>query len=85
MDSLAPSIFRLSAHDIANGGGFAEIILKSGAKFNGEINLTLGDDVLHLNAYKFSEYQGWYKTGGWHTIDYNEIAAISGEPWKNIT
>lgn len=69
--NLLASTFRLAAADIANGHGTATVTLRSGAAFHGRVNKQLtNEDVLHLTA---------VGGGGWHTIDWNEIAAITGE------
>lgn len=63
------SLWRLSAWDIANGDGIATVYLKGGATLSGRVNKRLsGANVLHLTTER-----------GWHTIDWTEIAAISGE------
>lgn len=69
MDSLVASTFRLGVHDIANGDGIATVTLRSGVQLSGTVKLNLTDDVvLHLKTAR-----------GWHTIDWNDIAALSGE------
>lgn len=66
--SLAESTFRLAAMDVANESGVAIVTLRSGAEFRGRVDKRLSLDVLHLVTAE-----------GWHTIDYSEVAAISGE------
>lgn len=64
-----PSFWKISMCDIANGYGIATVTLRSGVVLEGSVNkeLSLGD-VLHLEC-----------PGGWHSIDYWEIAAITGK------
>lgn len=68
--SVSESSWKLSAYDIANGGGTATVTLRSGVQLQGSVNKELSAcDVLHLNTPR-----------GWHTIDWAEVAAFSGEP-----
>lgn len=67
--AVSEASWRLSAYDIANGDGIATVTLRSGAQLSGTVNKSLSaQEVLHLNTER-----------GWHTIDWTEIAAISGE------
>jgi hypothetical protein len=69
--SVGEASWRLAVFDIANGDGIATITLKSGVQLSGEVDRGLSEsDVLFVRT----------KTKGWHTIDWEEIAAISGEP-----
>ena len=68
------SEWRLSAHDIANGGGIATVTLRSGAQFRGTIEKSHNPAdspmaTLHLTTDR-----------GWVVIDWTEIAALGGEP-----
>jgi hypothetical protein len=65
---LTVSVFKLNIYDIANGYGFCIATLKNGIQLKGKVNKKLSDDVLHLNTAK-----------GWHSIDWEEIVAITGE------
>lgn len=70
MSELAKSTMRLGAHDIANGNGVCTATLKSGVQLVGKVNTKLtNSDVLHLETER-----------GWHTIEWDEVVAISGEP-----
>lgn len=65
---VSAASWRISAFDIANGNGIAVVTLRSGKEFTGRVNKQLSmNDVLHLNT-----------DVGWHTIDWTEIAAITG-------
>lgn len=67
-----PTSWKLSIYDIANGEGIATVTLRSGVQFVGTVDKRLSSgDVLFLRT---------LATGGWHTIDYTEIAAVTGEP-----
>lgn len=70
MSDLAKSTMRLGTHDIANGNGLCTATLSSGVQLAGRVNTKLSNqDVLHLET-----------DLGWHVIDWQEVAAISGEP-----
>lgn len=69
MVRLHPSNWKVSMCDIANGNGMATVTLHSGVQLEGTVDKKLSmDGVLHLHC-----------PGGWHTIDYWEIAAITGK------
>lgn len=68
-ERVHPSLWKLSMCDIANGYGIATVTLRSGVQLEGSVNKKLSmHDVLHLEC-----------PGGWHSIDYWEIAAITGK------
>ena len=68
--SVHDSSWKLSIFDICNGDGIATVTLKSGVQLAGSpVKDMCQSDVCHLRTDK-----------GWHTIDWEEIAAISGEP-----
>ncbi len=63
------STLRIAAMDVANGSGVATVTLRSGVQLTGRVDKRLSmHEVLHLVT-----------PNGWHTIDYIEIAAITGE------
>jgi hypothetical protein len=63
------SSWKLTIADIANGYGIATVTLRSGVQLEGSVDKKLSvNDVLFLHT-----------QGGWHTIDYTEIAAITGK------
>lgn len=64
------SSWRLSAFDIANSDGVATVTLRSGVQLAGRVDKHLSlNEVLFLRT----------ATRGWHTVDWTEIAALSGE------
>lgn len=68
------SSWRITIFDIANGGGFARVTLRSGVQLFGA-----PDKEKSMNEVLFMHHKG-----GWHVIDWSEIAAITGEPANRV-
>lgn len=67
--AVDPARWKLAICDIANGYGMATVTLRSGIQLKGTVDKKMSmDDVLFLHC-----------SGGWHTIGYGEIAAITGK------
>lgn len=69
VQQVQPAEWRLTLLDIENGGGTATVTLRSGVQLTGSY-----DSKLSQNASAFLRTN----KGGWHVIDYTEIAAITG-------
>lgn len=69
--SVPAASWRLSVADICNGNGVAVITLRSGVQLRGIPDQRLSQrEVLHLRQPNID---------GWSLIDWDEIAAVTGE------
>lgn len=81
--SVLPSYWKIAAIDAASVG-IVVVTLKSGVVIEGRLNRELSqsdNDALHLRRLSslFQHIDG-RDDEGFHTIDYDDIAAISGRP-----
>ena len=73
--SVLPTYWPIVAHDVNNGNGVIIVTLKSGVVLEGTLNVQLSKsgEALHLHTLKYDEIDG-----GFHVIDLDEIAAMTG-------
>lgn len=71
--AVSAAEWRLTLHDIDKGGGMVRATLRSGAEFYGRADLGLSGTGMNTLFLRTSE-------GGYHTIDWTEVAALTGVP-----
>lgn len=83
-DSVPASYWRIVLLDIKNGDGVAVVTLKSGVQLAGRIDSR--DDVQRqVISLKSGRWRANHPSdifdldGGWHVIDYTQVAAITGK------
>lgn len=82
-DTVPASYWRIVLLDIKNGDGVAVVTLKSGVQLAGKVSTTPGQHqavTLRSGCWRANHPSDIFDLdGGWHVIDYTQVAAITGK------
>jgi hypothetical protein len=71
--AVSAAEWRLTLHDIDSGNGVVCATLRSGAQFTGKVDLQMSGTGMNTLFLRTVE-------GGYHVIDWTEIAVLTGVP-----
>ena len=82
-DAIDASYWRIVLADIKNGNGVATVTLKSGVQLVGRVDRNgPSEPGISLKSgelkYTGSVHKEFVSDGGWHVIDFTQVAAITG-------